>query len=82
MEIQSTFKGMMPPEGRHWRTDVETLEQWDTNGLIEWSKTGNPRKIILQTKKKAKGFKTFGNIKTLNTQLTQRKKSRHFRFSN
>jgi adenine-specific DNA-methyltransferase len=40
------FKEMMPPKGRHWRTDVETLEQWDKEGLIEWSSTGNPRKII------------------------------------
>ena len=40
------FKGMLPPPGRHWRTDVETLEQWNNAGLIEWSSTGNPRKII------------------------------------
>jgi adenine-specific DNA-methyltransferase len=40
------LKGMKPPVGRHWRTDVETLEQWDREGLIEWSATGNPRKII------------------------------------
>jgi adenine-specific DNA-methyltransferase len=40
------FKGILPPEGRHWRTDVETLEQWDKDGLIEWSSNGNPRKII------------------------------------
>jgi adenine-specific DNA-methyltransferase len=40
------FKGILPPVGRHWRTDVETLEQWDKDGLIEWSSTGNPRKII------------------------------------
>lgn len=40
------FRGMMPPKGRHWRTDVETLERWDREGLIEWSSTGNPRKII------------------------------------
>ncbi|MDR2971461.1 MAG: site-specific DNA-methyltransferase [Bacteroidales bacterium] len=39
------FKGMLPPAGRHWRTDVETLEQWDSKGLIEWSSKGNPRKI-------------------------------------
>lgn len=48
------FKDMMPPEGRHWRTDVETLEQWDTDGLIEWSKTGNPRKIIFADEKEGK----------------------------
>ncbi len=40
------FKGMLPSAGRHWRTDVETLEQWDKDGLIEWSSKGNPRKII------------------------------------
>ncbi|MDR2805404.1 MAG: site-specific DNA-methyltransferase [Dysgonamonadaceae bacterium] len=40
------FRGMTPPAGRHWRTDVATLEQWDKEGLIEWSSTGNPRKII------------------------------------
>lgn len=48
------FKGMMPPEGRHWRTDVVTLEQWDKDGLIEWSKTGNPRKIIFADEKEGK----------------------------
>lgn len=40
------FRGMKPPVGRHWRTDVATLESWDTAGLIEWSSKGNPRKII------------------------------------
>lgn len=40
------FKGMFPPEGKHWRTDVETLRRWDEEGLIEWSSNGNPRKII------------------------------------
>jgi adenine-specific DNA-methyltransferase len=40
------FKGMLPPAGRHWRTNVATLEQWDKDGLIEWSSKGNPRKII------------------------------------
>lgn len=40
------FKGMLPPEGRHWRTSTEILETWDKEGLIEWSSTGNPRKKI------------------------------------
>lgn len=40
------FKGLNPPVGRHWRTDVETMEKWDSLGLIEWSSSGNPRKII------------------------------------
>ena len=40
------FKGKLPPIGRHWRTGVDTLEQWDKDGLIEWSSTGNPRKKL------------------------------------
>lgn len=40
------FRGMMPPVGRHWRTRVEIMEQWDREGLIEWSAKGNPRKIV------------------------------------
>ncbi|MDR0790132.1 MAG: hypothetical protein LBO06_05005, partial [Bacteroidales bacterium] len=48
------FKGIAPPIGRHWRTDVETLEQWDREGLIEWSSTGNPRKIIYADEREGK----------------------------
>ena len=40
------FKGMLPPKGRHWRTDVYVLEEWDKQGLIEWSAGGNPRRIV------------------------------------
>lgn len=40
------FKGILPPPGRHWRSDVNILEQWDKDGLIEWSDNGNPRKKI------------------------------------
>ena len=43
-ESSKKFKGICPPPGRHWRTNIETLEQWDKDGLIEWSSTGNPRK--------------------------------------
>jgi adenine-specific DNA-methyltransferase len=48
------FKGMFPPKGRHWRTDVKTLELWDKQGLIEWSSTGNPRKIIYADEREGK----------------------------
>ncbi len=44
----------MPPKGRHWRTDVETLEKWDKAGLIEWSSNGNPRKIIYADEREGK----------------------------
>lgn len=49
-----SFKGLLPPAGRHWRTDVETLEKWDKEGLIEWSATGNPRKIVFADQKEGK----------------------------
>ena len=40
-----SFKGLYPPKGRHWRCSVEELERLDSMCLIEWSKTGNPRRI-------------------------------------
>lgn len=48
------FKGMKPPVGRHWRTDIATMEKWDANGEIEWSSTGNPRKIIFAHEREGK----------------------------
>lgn len=48
------FKGIMPPKGRHWRVPVEELEQWDAQGLIEWSTNGNPRKIIYADEREGK----------------------------
>jgi len=48
------FKGMLPPAGRHWRTDVEILEQWDNQGLIEWSDNGVPRKIVYADEQEGK----------------------------
>jgi adenine-specific DNA-methyltransferase len=45
-KTSQAFKGIFPPPGRHWRSDVTVLEQWDKEGLIEWSDNGNPRKKI------------------------------------
>lgn len=55
-EVQNPkkFNGMLPPKGRHWRTDVSVLEDWDRQGLIEWSDNGNPRKIVYADKKEGK----------------------------
>lgn len=57
------FKGILPPAGRHWRTDVETLEQWDKAGLIEWSSTGNPRKIIFADEREGKRMQDIWEFK-------------------
>lgn len=40
------WKGLLPPRGRHWRYDPRVLDELDKKGLIEWSESGNPRKII------------------------------------
>jgi adenine-specific DNA-methyltransferase len=49
------WKGLKPPKGRHWRYSRQVLDELDHHGLIEWSNTGNPRKIVLA--KEHKGFK-------------------------
>ncbi len=49
------WKGLLPPKGRHWRYSREVLTDLDNKGLIEWSETGNPRKIVLASEHK--GFK-------------------------
>ncbi|MBQ7209826.1 MAG: site-specific DNA-methyltransferase [Paludibacteraceae bacterium] len=53
-ESAKPFKGIYPPKGRHWRTDVATLEEWDKEGLIEWSENGNPRKKIFADERQGK----------------------------
>ncbi len=37
------WRGIFPPEGRHWRTDPKEFDRLDSLGLIEWSGSGNPR---------------------------------------
>jgi adenine-specific DNA-methyltransferase len=48
------FKNIEPPKGRHWRSDVKLLEEWDNQGLIEWSSNGNPRKKIFSEEQEGK----------------------------
>ena len=40
------WKGINPPKGRHWRYTPDVLTELDEKGLIEWSRTGNPRKKL------------------------------------
>ena len=39
-----SWKGLDPPQGRHWRYTRKVLDELDENGMIEWSSKGNPRK--------------------------------------
>lgn len=51
------WNGMKPPKNRHWRYPPDQLTELDKNGLIEWSRTGNPRKIIYADDALKKGKK-------------------------
>jgi len=51
------WKGMQPPAGRHWRVSPEELSRLDAAQLIEWSRTGNPRKKIYADDIRSKGKK-------------------------
>lgn len=57
------WKGMKPPKGRHWRTAPAILEQWDKQGLIEWSVNGVPRKKIFLDEKEGKKMQDIWEFK-------------------
>lgn len=48
------WKGMLPPKGRHWRYSRAELSRLDNEGLIEWSSTGNPRKMVFASEHRGK----------------------------
>ena len=48
------WKGEKPPKGRHWRSDPKILDEWDKQGLIEWSANGVPRKKIYADERNGK----------------------------
>ena len=41
-----SWRGMLPPPGKHWQYTPETLDKMDARGEIYWSSTGNPRRKI------------------------------------
>jgi len=68
------WKGQKPPKGRHWRSDPKILDEWDKQGLIEWSANGVPRKKSMLMKEMERRNKIFGNTKIINIRAIQRKK--------
>ncbi len=57
------FKGIKPPKGRHWRTSPEELEKLDSQGLIEWSVNGVPRRKIFADEQKGKKMQDIWDFK-------------------
>lgn len=40
------WRGMMPPEGKHWQYTPDKLDEMDARGEIYWSSNGNPRRKV------------------------------------
>ncbi|TAE29278.1 MAG: site-specific DNA-methyltransferase [Candidatus Kapaibacterium sp.] len=40
------WRGMMPPQGKHWQYTPDKLEEMDKRGEIYWSSNGNPRRKV------------------------------------
>lgn len=57
------WRGMKPPKGRHWRSAPEILEEWNKQGLVEWSKAGVPRKKIYADEKEGKKMQDIWDFK-------------------
>ncbi|MDR2562309.1 MAG: site-specific DNA-methyltransferase [Prevotellaceae bacterium] len=45
-ETGKMWRGMRPPEGKHWQFTPDKLDELDRNGEIYWSSTGNPRRKV------------------------------------
>ena len=42
----TAWRGMMPPEGKHWQFTPDKLDEMDAHGEIYWSSNGNPRRKV------------------------------------
>ena len=57
------WRGMKPPKGRHWRSAPEVLEKLDSQGLVEWSINGVPRKKIFADDRNGKRMQDIWEFK-------------------
>lgn len=42
----SSWRGMLPPSGKHWQYTPDKLDEMDANNEIYWSSNGNPRRKV------------------------------------
>lgn len=45
-ETGKEWRGMLPPQGKHWQYTPAKLDEFDAKGEIYWSATGNPRRKV------------------------------------
>lgn len=62
-ESGQPWNGLNPPSGRHWRYSHEVLTALESDGLIEWSKNGVPRRKIYATDFPTKRVQDIWNFK-------------------
>lgn len=62
-ESGQEWNGLKPPQGRHWRCTLRELDRLQNEGLIEWSKNGNPRKKIYAKDYKSKKIQDIWEFK-------------------
>lgn len=55
-ETGQSWKGMLPPSGKHWQYTPKKLEELDKLGDIHWSKNGNPRRKVYWTSEKKRSL--------------------------
>lgn len=41
-----TWRGMLPPPGKHWQTTPDKLDEFEARGDIYWTRNGTPRRKI------------------------------------
>ncbi|NQT34350.1 site-specific DNA-methyltransferase [bacterium] len=41
-----SWRGKLPPPGKHWQYTPQTLDEMDARGEIFWSRNGNPRRKV------------------------------------
>ncbi len=57
------WRGIKPPNGRHWRSEASVLDELDKQGLIEWSANGVPRRKIFADEKDGKKMQDIWEFK-------------------
>lgn len=56
-----SWRGQMPPPGKHWQYTPDRLDAMDAAGEMYWSRTGNPRRKVYLTDTKQVPFTDYWN---------------------
>ncbi len=68
-ETGKIWNNISPPKGRHWRCSPSELDKLEKEGLIEWSKTGVPRKKIYADERSGKKIQDIWEFKDPQTPM-------------